>query len=465
MKIKSLKAAAVVLGALCQITFVACTNEDSPIGSSIIEDNISVTIDSTFTISGKSVPNAAVQSRTLLQLLGRIDAAGYGSLSSDVVTQFMPSVSLDTTNVTVNDIDSIKLMMGVFHGNFVGDSVTPMGIEVYRLTKDLPSPIYSDFDPTGYYDPSQLLGSKIYNASTLGESDSAKTASYHTVSVNLPQSLAKEFFSAYKKDPADFNTPSAFIDKIFKGLYIRNSYGSGRLTLVSNTLMRVFYHNDVKTDDGRDSTVFRMANYFAVTPEIVTNNNIGLKLAPSVESAVENGENIVVSPTGYDVEFRFPLPEIIASYNNGKGTESAINSLTFTLPVDSVENKFGFGPAPNMLLVLKNKKDEFFQNNSLPDNRTSFYSTYDETNQRYTFAGLRTYLVDMLEKENLTADDYTFVLTPIYVSTESNGNYYYGTTPTVTTVTPYISSPTMTKILFDKAKIKLTFSNQTTNNL
>lgn len=463
MKINHIKAVSLLLGALCQIALVGCGNEDSPIGSSIVEDNISITVDSTFTITGQSVPNKAVQSRTLLQLLGRIDAAGYGSLSSEVVTQFMPSMTLDTTDVTVNDIDSIKLMMAIHNGNFVGDSVTPMGIEVYRLNKDLPSPIYSDFDPTGYYDPTQKLGYTVYNASSLGESDSIKALSYHTVSVKLPRSLAQEFFTAYKTTPDNFVNPSDFTNNVFKGVYIRNSYGSGRLTLVSSTIMRVFYHNTVKTDDNRDSTVLKMANYFAVTPEIVTNNNIGLNIAPDVQAAINAGDNIVLSPTGYDVEFRFPLPEIINSYKNGKGSSSAINSLTFVLPVDSVENKFGFGPAPDMLLVLKNKKDEFFQSNSLPNNRTSFYASYDATNSRYAFTGLRSYLIDMLDKEEITPDDYTFVLTPIYLDVETSSNYY-STSSTVTNVTPYISAPTMTKILFDKAKIRLTFSNQTINN-
>ncbi len=446
---------------ISQIAITACDNNDSPVGSSIIEDNVSITIDSTFAITGHPLATDAVQSRTLLQILGRIDAKGYGSLSSDVVTQFMPSLTLDTANVTVNEVDSIKLMMAVYHGNFVGDSITPMGIEVYRLTRDLPSPIYSDFDPTGYYDPSKRIGYQIYNASTLGESDSMKNASYHTVAVKLPKELAREFFSAFKSNPSNFNTPSAFIDNVFKGLYIRNSYGSGRLTLVSNTLMRVYYHNNVKTDDNRDSTVFKMANYFAVTPEIVTNNNIGLNLSPDLQADIDNGENIVVSPTGYDVEFRFPLPEIIQSYKSGQQGESVINTLTFTLPVDSVKTDFKFGPAPNMLMVLKNKKNEFFKNNALPDNVTSFYAVYDETNHQYSFNNMRQYLLDMLKKDNLTADDYTFVLTPIYVSTETNGNYYYGSTSTVTNVTPYISAPTITKILLDKAKIRLTFSNQT----
>lgn len=460
MKIKSVLASAIALTATC---FAACDDTQNTIGSSLVEDAITITIDSTFTVTGKSVVNSAVQSRTLLQLLGRIDAQGFGSLSSDVVTQFMPSSSLDTTGVTVNSIDSLKLMMAVYHGNFVGDSITPMGIEVYRLNRNLPSPIYSDFNPQGYFNPSEKLASTVYNASTLGESDSLKNATYHTLSVKLPLELAQEMFTAYKNNPTDFLSPTAFVNNVFKGLYIRNSYGSGRLTLVSNTLLRAYYHRTIKKDDGTDSVQTAMANYFAVTPEIITNNNIGLKLAPSIKNMIANGDNLVVSPTGYDAEFTFPLPDIISSYKNKKGDESAINSLTLTIPADSVANEFGFGPAPYMLMILKNKKDEFFQNNSLPDYLTSFYATYDETNACYYFGALRDYLISMMEKESITADDYTFVLTPVYITTESSGSYYYGTTSTVTAVTPFISTPSLAKISFDKAKIKFTYSNQVIN--
>lgn len=459
MKIKSIFASAITLAV---ITFTACDN-DTTLGSSLVEDTITITVDSTFTVTGHSVANSAVQSRTLLQLLGRIDAEGFGSLSSDVVTQFMPSSSLDTTGVTVNSIDSLKLMMAVYHGNFVGDSVTPMGIEIYRLNRNLPSPIYSDFDPKGYFDPADKLASSVYNASTLGESDSLKGASYHTLSVKLPVELAKEFFTAYKTNPGNFQSPSSFINNVFKGLYIRNSYGSGRLTLVSSTLMRAYYRRTIKKDDGTDSIQSAMANYFAVTPEIITNNNIGLQLAPAVQDMIANGDNLIVSPTGYDIEFTFPLQSIISSYRNKKADASAINTLTFSIPADSVPNEFGFGPAPSMLMVLKSKKAEFFQNNDLPDNVTSFYADYDASNARYYFGGLRDYLMSMIYKDNLTADDYTFVLTPVNVSTETNSDYYYGSTTTVTSITPYISVPTLTKISFDKAKIKFTYSNQMIN--
>lgn len=449
---------------LTAILAVSCDDSQSSIGSSIIEDKIAINVDSAFTVSGHSIISDSVQSRTLLQLLGRIDAAGYGSLSSDVVTQFMPSISLDTAGVTVNSIDSLKLLMGVFHGNFVGDSITPMGIEVYRLNRNLPYPIYSNFNPEGYYDPSQKIGSLVYNASTLGQSDSLKNASYHIISVKLPKELAQEFFKSYLENPSNFSSPNNFINNVFKGLYIRNSYGSGRLTLVSNTQMRAYYRRTSKKDDGTDTIESKIANYFAVTPEIITNNNIGLQLSPEVTDLVNRGENIVVSPTGYDVEFEFPIREIISSYKSENRGESAVNTLTFSLPVDSVANESKFGPAPSMLMVLKSKKSEFFKNNSLPDQITSFTADYDSQNGRYYFGSMRAYLMSLIDKDEITPEDYTFVLTPVYIVTEANTNSYYGTTTIVTTgVTPYISGPTLTKILFDKAKIKFTYSNQIAN--
>lgn len=463
MKLRKISAIALLASTIGLSTLSAC-DEESTIGASIIDDEISIVIDSTFTISGRSVENSALQSRTLLQLLGRIDAHGYGTLSSDVVAQFMPSASLDTTGVEVNDIDSLKLLMRVYHGNFVGDSITPMGIDVYRLNRDLPSPIYSDFDPTGYYDPSKKIGSCIYNTSTLGESDSMQSADYHILEVTLPRQLGQEFFKAYKDDESNFSSPSAFINNVFKGLYIKNSYGSGRMTLVSQTIMRAYYRRTYTNSEGRDTTVNAMANYFAVTPEVVTNNNIDLRISPDVTGEVAAGKNIVMSPGGYDVEFKFPIPEIIASYNDRKGSESTINSLTLSIPVDSVDNKFGFGPAPYMLLVLKNKKAEFFRDNSLPDNVSSFYATYDESNQAYNFSSMRNYLIEMLEKEQISDDDITFVLTPVNVVTESSsGSYYYPSTSTVTTVTPYISTPTLANLKLDKAKIKFIYSSQKIN--
>ena len=97
--------------ALCAILLasglISC-EETSEIGSSVVEDKVEVVIDSVFEIKGFSQENNIRYARTSNQLLGSIDAKGYGSLSSDFVAQLMPANKMETDGVTADNIDSIK---------------------------------------------------------------------------------------------------------------------------------------------------------------------------------------------------------------------------------------------------------------------------------------------------------------------------------------------------------------------
>ncbi len=136
----------------------SCTDET--IGGSINDTSLGIIADSSFTIVGEPVENRSLQSRTSTQLLGTIKSEGYGTLTSNFVTQFMPVYSVDTAGVTEDMLDSCKLILRLpSSGAFTGDSIAPMRLNVYALNKQLTSPIYSDFDPTGYYDESDLTAS------------------------------------------------------------------------------------------------------------------------------------------------------------------------------------------------------------------------------------------------------------------------------------------------------------------
>ncbi len=453
-----------IIGALLATSMVAC-EDDSTIGESIIQDEIEIVIDSTFTVTGHSVASPKVQSRTITQLLGVINAKGFGSLRSDVVTQFMPTVDMDTTGVTVDDIDSIKLVLRIANGGYTGDSIVPMGLKVYQLDKQLPSPIYSDFSPEDYYSPQSEIGSAVYTATALGMSDSIAELSYRSVEVMLPLELGKKFFTRYKTNPETFSTPSAFAEW-FPGLYIANSYGAGRVMHFKSTDMRIYYRQHDVVDE-QDTTYYKTGVYFAVTPEIVTNNNIEMSISPDIQSRVDDGESIILAPAGLDVEVEFPARDIIARYRENKGLISVINTLSFEIPVEKVTNDYGINPPPYLLMVQSSKKDEFFANNDITDSKTSFYATYNSSTGKYTFTGMRDYIIDLLNKDVITDEDVMFTLTPVNVSTESSSSssYYYSTSTTqyLTGVYPYVDSPAMVKLLFDKAKIKFTYSKQSLN--
>ena len=128
------------LAAISSLAFLAC-EEGSSIGSSIVSDQVEIVIDSAFTVTGHSVPVESVVSRSEYQLLGSIDAKGYGYLATDFASGFMPSNKLTTGHgMGPENVDSIRLAMVMRKGDMVGDSVIPLGLEVFRLTKPLPHP-------------------------------------------------------------------------------------------------------------------------------------------------------------------------------------------------------------------------------------------------------------------------------------------------------------------------------------
>lgn len=433
--------------------------EENPyIGTSIAQEDAKIVVDSFISVTGKSVMSERIQSRTITQLLGKIDANGYGYLSSDVVTQFMPAGKIDTSNVSESDIDSLKLYLQIPLGGYIGDSIAPMGLKVYRLNKQLPYPIYSDFNPSDYYSTDDLIGSTTYAANALELNDSVQKLQYRTIAVDLPTSLGKEFFNKYKENPAIYSDPAIF-SQFFPGIYITNSFGSGRIMKIGNAQVKLYYHKTVKMEEtGEDSTYYKVGNYFAVTPEIVTNNNITYNISNDLESMIQNGDNILVAPTGTNVEISFPTQDIIETYVKNKGSLSVINSLTFEIPVAKIPNKYNITPPPYVLLIKKSDVDSFFANSQVTDNESSFYAAYNKEKNSYQFSDMRSYIVNMISKGDIGPEDFEFVIIPVSVNTEN-------TTSTsaiyLKDIVPYIETPAMAKLLLDKAKIKFTYSTQT----
>ncbi|MBP5560260.1 MAG: DUF4270 family protein [Muribaculaceae bacterium] len=430
---------------------------DDTIGSSLLDSQTALIEDSSFTLTGSTIANHHLRSRSTKQLIGIVNSPGYGTLESDVVTQFMPALELEDDDVTVETIDSCRLSLYISTGDFTGDSIVPMRMTAYALTKSLPNPIYSDFDPTGYYDPSAPLGSATYSANALQQSDSVQSLGYRCVVIPLPVELARSMFEEYHNNPATFNSPTAFA-QFFPGIYLTNTYGQGHVMNFKATQLDVYYHKA-----SEPGTALAQV-YMTATPEVVYNNNIKLTFDPAVQQMVDDGEALVMGPAGLEAQLRFPIQDIVDNYRaRSKNGLAVINSLEFTLPVEEVENRWGVAPPTHLLLVKSAKKDEFFEADTLTDNKDSFYAEYDPVTQSYTFNDMRAYLLDILNNKNgVAADEDMFLtLTPIDVTTYTAQSSYYTTaTTTVTKIAPAVSKPSIARILLKKAKIKLTFSRQ-----
>jgi len=461
----------VILAACLLLGLHACTDET--IGVSITDSVSSIIEDSSFVITGHSVRNDRVQMRTSTKMLGKLQADGFGQLTAEAVTSWMPAVNIDTTGTRAEWIDSCRLKLRIpYRSGFTGDSLAPMRLNVYRLNKALPSPIYSDFDPTDYYDSSDLLASESYSPSSgwLETSTSyvTGTSSYDTVrviSVPMPVELGRELFRAYKSDPSIFSAPKRFAS-IFPGIYINNSYGSGHVLNIKATELDVYYRKYTQLSDTTD-TIYpaRCQSYLASTPEVVSNNIIRFNVDDAITSMVNSGEAMIVAPAGYEVQVRFPIQDIIDKYKNNIGNnQSMINTLSLTLPVSVPFTEYNIQPPTYLLMVKTCQKDNFINGDSLANNKDSFYAIYDAQSKEYIFTGMRDYIIDIINNHGgvATEDDINFTITPVDVTnyTYQASGYYGGSTTVVTKISPMVSRPAIARLLLDKAKIKITYSKQ-----
>lgn len=452
----------------------SCT--DDVIGTSISDIHSSVIEDTSFVIKGVSVRSPHLRSRSSIQLIGKVSADGYGMLSSDVVAQFMPTATIDTVGVHggAEWVDSCFLVMRVGTSGVIGDKLAPMRMNVYELNKQLPNPIYTDFDPEGYYNEEELMGTVSYSASDMSlkteySSYDGSSVSYYEVRVPVPVGYARKFFDDYKSNPSTFKSPTDF-SAYFPGIYIKNSYGEGHVMNFYDIEFVSYYRKYEKLSETTD-TIYpaKQQSYMAVTPEVVYNNNINLDVAPSLLSMMEAGDAIVMGPAGYEVHATFPIQEIIDRYyDNSKDALSVINGLTLEVPVSEITNEYNIAPPEYLLMVKENYLDTFFEKDSLTNNKDAFYAVYNEQEKNYVFTGLRDYVLDIINKKGgiASADDMNFVIMPIDVTkyTNSNSSYYYytstSTTEVITKIAPSISKPCLAKLNLNNAKIKLTYSKQ-----
>ena len=463
----------VILAAAVLLGLYACTDET--IGVSITDGVSSIIEDSSFVVTGASVRNDRIQMRTSTKMLGFLEADGFGRITASAVTMWMPAMVIDTAGTSSSRIDSCRLILRLPPQDaFTGDSLAPMRLDVYRLNKSLPTPIYSDFDPEGYYSPEGLLASESYSpmsgwleVSETYVSGATQVDTSRVISVPMPLSLAKELFDSYVADPVKFVNPRSFAN-IFPGIYMTNSYGSGHVMNISAVELAVYYHKTVWKDDSTLTDTTACQTYLASTPEVVSNNIIHYDVDDAVTAMVNRGEAIIAAPAGYEVKLRFPIQDIIDHYQANVGNnQSIINSLSLELPVSVPQTEYDIQPPTYLLMVKTSKKDTFINGDSLTNNKDSFYAVYDASTKKYVFSGLRSYILNIIDNQGgiATEDDFNFTITPVDVVNYVYQQSYYYSTPTsvVTKISPMVSRPAIVRLLLDKAKIKITYSKQVVN--
>ncbi|MDE6512174.1 MAG: DUF4270 domain-containing protein [Muribaculaceae bacterium] len=487
---------------------LSCENETPTVGSTLASGEVKIALDSLIwngteqtihrgdqekkflcpKIEYTTVFDDAVDSRSTTNLLGRISVPEYGDLHCSYVSRLMCATKLDIPDSIVNNperIDSMKLVLSVPRGALTGDSLAPQQLTVYRLTKSLPKDIDNRFDPTGYYDPASPLGSRSFTLSALGMSDSLYThLPVLSIAIPLSREMALETIQAYLNPSTSgiFAWPQTF-EQYFHGIYVEPSFGRGCVANISYNDFIIYYHyyttSTSQDNDGNTvSTVktnLAAAGVFASSPIVLSSNNVTFRPSDYLTSMAAENKAIITSPGGYKVNFRFPARKLVDIYQESQSKMAVVSNLSFSIPVEEIQNDYDITPPPYLLMVKTSKLKDFLASNSLPDNKDSFYAKYSSSYKMYAFSSMRDYILDLI-KNGVKDEDLDFTIIPANIEFETNqsssyNNSYYSwllgyysssssSSEYPTKCTPYISKPSMCRLKMDEAKTIFTYSIQ-----
>ena len=438
---------------LLALAFASCDDDINSVGSTIQPpgDVIPTYVDS-FVVTTKTVHIDSLYAKTSQALLGEFTDPLFGTMKAEYMCQFYCKDNFKFKYSPIDGkIDSIdfKLVyndaaLGGVSG-WVGDSLAPQQVQVYKITSPLTEDFYTNIDPKKYCDMSQMLGSKVFTAIDKSVPDSIRfdtNNGYYTytphVTIELPKELGQQIYDATLNAPENFKDQDAF-NNYFKGLYIttNENIGSGCVLKVGGSGMYIYYkYNETLTSkvDGSDSIVVRnTAEVFQVTPEIIQLSHLkNWDMDKLLENPVNNRISYLKSPAGIYTQITFPIKEMAKKL----GTDRTITNFPFSLhflPQDKW--KYALAPPNQVLLIPKDSLQSFFREGRVHNNistflstnyiksTTSYYETIYTNTYMYDFKNLSTFLQDRLK--NAPDQDVDMLVVPVSPITTSVGSGYY----------------------------------------
>lgn len=206
--------------------------------------------------------------------------------------------------MTDDTVADVRLV--IFYSTWFGDSLNACRMSAYELDKKLERNRYTNIKPTDYYDwlnpTKSLLGRRAYTAydtsvtdEERNETDSNGNKTYYpSVIFTLDKDkFGNDWLDLCQSHPEYFKNSDAFIENVFKGVYIKSDYGDGTVLYVDRVDLQMKYQYYVLNDttrvpykrkqegfEGQDSTAYRWQTEFASTKKLFKriNSSILIKL-------------------------------------------------------------------------------------------------------------------------------------------------------------------------------------------
>lgn len=377
-------------------TLYSCDDETTGIGQFVADaDMIPAKADS-YTIETESYLLDSVYSRSSTAYLGKFTDEDYGTFSSD----FLVQINCPENFILPDRIEEIKTAkLGLYYTSYFGDSLASIRVQIDPLTKAIKDDgtnkalYYSNLDPTEYYDKNATpLAIKDYSAydRTIPDSVRNEDGYYPNVAIDLGDGFCKNFLEKYnytetvngKTIHPYFKDSESFINNVLKGFYVHTISGEGSILYISDIYLHLTIAYWTKTSEDKDTLVHTVVP-MSSTKEVFMSTrfkNSGMK-----ELVSDPKCTYLKTPAGLCTEVTLPIEEMYQAHKND--TLNSI-SVSFQRLKDQSNNPFKMGTPSNLLMVRKGEMKDFFENNKVYDNKTTFIATYSSTTNSYDFSKL-----------------------------------------------------------------------------
>lgn len=274
----------------------------------------------------------------------------------------------------------------LFYSGYFGDPTNAIKIEVFPLDVML--------DPESYYfpnvDPSEFcntsvkpLASITVSGENFQDSDSLRdTRNYYpSITIPLPDSIAKMILESYYNPETRhfFADSRSFMENLIKGFYIRCSQGDGTVFYIDRTMLEVNFKSIEPDDDDQPSYSSLMAEFHGNSEVLQLNC---FKWSDLESQLSDSSCTWIRSPFGILTEITLPVDEM-------KSDDYVLNAAQLRLST-AVTPSSQYKPSvpSTLLLIRKEKMQQFFAKNSSADKTESFTASYSSKYGTYTFENI-----------------------------------------------------------------------------
>lgn len=435
-----------ICAALLALIFFSCDDSTPDIGRTTIAGNDSIPAGiASYEVTTRSILADSVFARSNTSYLGRFTDPEFGEFSSDFIAQFNCT---DGFVFPDNTIGISQLDLTINYETFFGDSTASMRVQVDTLDKVIPEgdrlTYYTSINPEDYYDQNaEPIGSKAFAATGMSVDTvyTSGTTRIYEQKVNLPLSLGEYLYNKFLENKDYFKDSEAFIQNVLRGVYVHCTHGDGAILYISGLSLDLQIEVALESSSGKKDSIATRYASFSATKEVIQSNRFSnsdrLK-----ELAADNSCTYIKSPAGIITEVTLPIEEIYEAHQRDS-LNAAV--LSFTSYNETSDKKYPMNVPTSLLLLRKSETYSFFEQNSLYDNITSYYTAFDSKNNTYSFNNIAQ-LIQRCVNEKVEGEktdpnwaanhpDWNkVVLIPISVTREQQSNsgyssmyaYYYG---------------------------------------